>query len=343
MSTWKLSLGVALALSPWAWADPKLAMNVVKSSDKVEIRLSQSAPFANVTQKWRENPHRLDITIPRVEWSGKGSTTIDKGILQRVEVKPGEGSVTVSLFALQSPKMSWVSSADKKTWTLRVATSEMASSTEPPRLPDGSAVHATATASKPLGGLAVQPSRPNPVRVRPATTPPPSKPASSGAEQKLISVNIQNKDLPTAIREMARAAGMEADIGPGVEGSVTASFTDTPLARALTSVLGKQAKLYEFKIVDNRLRVFADADAAGTTLVPTGPNTPQQPPKNINVISDYFPILPEKPVGELAQAVRRAVGDVEVIQDDRLNVLFVRGDAADVEKVRNLLQKVLAK
>ncbi|MBT9583319.1 hypothetical protein IV102_08210 [bacterium] len=341
MSTWKHTLALGLAISPWSWADPKLSVDLKKGSDKVEIRFSQSAPFETVTQKWRENPHRLEITVPKVEWSGKASSNIDKGVLQRVEMKQGQGSVTVTVLSLQNPKMSWVSSADRKTWTLRIATTEMAASAEPPRLPNAAAVSA---APKSFADLAVQTSgkpvsAPPPVRVRPPATPPST---SNGVEQKLITLNLQNRDLPTAIREMARAAGLEADIGPGVEGSVTASFTDTPLARALTSVLGKQARLYEFKIVNHRLRVFADADSAGTTLVTSAP-TQAGTPRSVNLVSDYFPIVADKPVSELAQAVRRAVTDVEVIQDDRLNVLFVRGDAADIEKVRNLLQKVLAK
>ena len=264
-------------------------------------------------------------------------------MLQRVDVKQGQGSVTVSVLSLQSPKMNWVSSADRKTWTLRIATNEMAASADPPRLPNAATAVAPA-APKSFSDVAVQTSSkpvaaPPPVRVRPPVSPPST---SNGADQKPITLTLQNKDLPTAIREMAKAAGLEADVGPGVEGSVTASFTDTPLARALTSVLGKQAKLYEFKIVNNRLRVFADSDSAGTTLVTSAP-TQAGTPRNVNLVSDYFPIVADKPVSELAQAVRRAVTDVEVIQDDRLNVLFVRGDAADIEKVRNLLQKVLAK
>ena len=355
MSRWKQAVLLGLTITPLAWAAPKLGVDVSKSSDRVEIRFSQPVPFATLTQKWQEKPHRLEITVPKVEWAGKGGTRIDKGVIQKVDIKPAQGGVTVTVMALQSPKMSWVSSADQKTWTLRMATNELSYSNEPARLPNEAAAAVPAkpvqTVEKPPSKpVATPPSKPvtihnpTPVPVTPPVTPPATqKGPAEGPEQKPITINLKNKDLPTAIREMARAAGMEADVGPGVEGTVTASFTDTPLARCLTSVLGKQAKLYEFKVVNNRLRVFGDGETGGTTLVTSAPPTTPTTAASGQQVSDYFPIVPEKPVSDLAAAVRKAVAGVDVIQDDRLNVLFVSGDAAEVEKVRNLLQNVLAK
>lgn len=336
----------AIALTGWACADPKLGVDVHKASDKVELRLSQDRPFENVTQKWRENPHRLEITIPKVEWQGKAVSNIDKGVLQKVEVKPGSGSVTVTLFALQNPKMSWASSSDKKNWTLRISVGELASGNDTPKLP---------VASTSTGFAALPPVKANPTGARPNPRPlannsPPVRPAPSvprnNIDQRIISVSFVNKDLPAAIREMASAAGLEADIAPGVKGSVTATFKDTPLSQALTNVLGKQQDLYEVKIEGNRVRVFGDNSGAGTTMVPTpAPPVPasDRGTRPLNLVSDYFPLMADKSAKELVGSIRRAFADVEIIHDDRLNVLFVRGEAGDLEKVRNLLQNVLAK
>lgn len=340
----------AIALSGLACADPKLGVDVHKASDKVELRLSQDKPFENVTQKWRENPHRLEITIPKVEWQGKAVSNIDKGVLQKVEVKPGGGVVTVTLFALQNPKMSWVSSADKKNWTLRISAGELASSTDVPKLPGATAGVASLPPARPAANPSGARPNPRPVAnnspaVRPV--PPTPNPPRNNVDQRNISVTFVNKDLAAAIREMAQAAGLEADIGPGVKGSVTATFKDTPLSQALTNVLGKQQELYEVKIEGNRVRVFGDNSGAGATLVPTvNPPTPVPDgggTRSLKLVSDYFPLMPDKPAKDMVAAIRRAVSDVEVIQDDRLNVLFVRGEAGDLEKVRNLLQNVLAK
>lgn len=351
MSRSHTGLLFAIALTGWVWADPKLGVDVHKASDRVELRLSQDRPFENVTQKWRENPHRLEITIPKVEWQGKAVSNIDKGVLQKVEVKPGAGTVTVTLFALQNPKMSWVSSPDKKNWTLRISAGELASGNEPPKLPVISKAPAASPgfASLPAAKPAQTPSRPaerpqanNPNNARPV---PPTPPRST-VDQRTISVSFINKDLPAAIREMAQAAGLEADIGPGVKGSVTATFKDTPLSQALTNVLGKQQDLYEMKIEGNRVRVFGDNSGAGATLVPTVTPPPSETvggTRSLNLVSDYFPLMADKSASQLVSAIRRAVADVEVIHDDRLNVLFVRGEAGDLEKVRNLLQNVLAK
>ncbi len=348
-----------MALTGWAWADPKLFVDVQKSTDRVELRLSQDRPFETVTQKWRENPHRLEITIPKVEWSGKAVSNIDKGVLQKVEVRPATGSVVVTLFALQNPKMSWISSPDKKNWTLRISAGELASSTETPRLPvapksAATPSFATLPPAKPPVKPAVTPSRPSPRppvanNVPPARPVPPTpSPTRNNVDQRTISVSFVNKDLPAAIREMAQAAGLEADVAAGVKGSVTATFKDTPLSQALTNVLGKQQDLYEMKIEGNRVRVFGDNSGAGATLAPTV--TPPTPPsesvgatRSMKLVSDYFPLMADKSASQLVSAIRRAVSDVEVIHDDRLNVLFVRGEAGDLEKVRNLLQNVLAK
>ncbi|MBX3169738.1 MAG: hypothetical protein KF760_20210 [Candidatus Eremiobacteraeota bacterium] len=333
---------LAIALTGWAGADPKLGVDVRKTSDRVELRLSQDKPFENVSQKWRENPHRLEITIPKVEWQGKAVSNIDKGVLQKVEVKPGAGNVVVTLYALQNPKMSWISSPDKKNWTLRISAGELASGNDTPRLP---------VASKPAAapGLAtLPPVKPTATPDRPAPRPvtPTPAPARNNVDQRPITVSFINKDLPAAIREMAQAAGLEADIGPGVKGSVTASFKDTPLSQALTNVLGKQQDLYEVKIEGNRVRVFGDNSGAGATLVPTITHpdpVSEGGTRSLNLVSDYFPLMADKSASQMVSAIRRAVSEVEVIHDDRLNVLFVRGEAGDLEKVRNLLQNVLAK
>ncbi len=338
-----------LALNPLAWADPKLGVDVHKSSDRVELRLTQDKPFENVTQKWRENPHRLEITVPKVEWQGKAVSNIDRGVLQKVEVKPGGGSVTVTLFALQSPKMSWVGSADKKSWTLRIFSNEMASGNEPPRLP-GASPASSASAFSALPPVKSNGTLPRP-NLRPVATRVPQVPPTprNSVDQRIISVSFQNKDLPSAIREMAQAAGLEAQIGPEVKGRpVTATFKDVPLSQALTRVLGSQQDLFEARFEGNLVRVFGDSSGSGATLVP-GPAPVPQPNLTdsgthpVNMVSDYFPIKPDKSVRELASSIQRLVSDVEIIQDDRLNVLFVRGEAGDLEKVRNLLQNALAK
>ena len=339
----------SLALNPLAWADPKLGVDVHKSSDRVELRLTQDKPFENVTQKWRENPHRLEITVPKVEWHGKAVSNIDRGVLQKVEVKPGSGTVTVTLFALQNPKMSWISSPDKKSWTLRISSNEMAAGNEPPKLP-GAVAASPASAFSALSPVKSTgtPARPNvrPVANRVPQVPPPTR---NTADQRIISVSFNNKDLPSAIREMAQAAGLEVQIGPEVKGQpVTATFKDVPLSQALTRVLGSQKDLFEARFEGNVVRVFGDNSGSGATLMPgpapgPQPNVTDSGTHPLNMVSDYFPIKPDQSVRALASTIQRLVTDVEVIQDDRLNVLFVRGEAGDLEKVRNLLQNALAK
>lgn len=350
---------LALALSSPIWADPRLQVQVDSGGQHIDVKLSHAAVLQGVTQRWLQNPRRFEITIPKAEWQGKSLTPVDRGIVQKVQVQQGTGSVVIQIHSLGTPKMSWLGTPGQKAWTLRVSPTDMVASGQVPSLP-GTSVASRPPVAQPKPPVAqpkppvAQPKPPEAQPKPPVAQPKPPveqpkppvaqpkppveqpKPAQR-PEQRLITVNIVNQDLPSAIRQMAKAANMQAEVGPGVEGAVTVSFTEVPLARALTSVLGKQAKFYEYKIDGDRLQVFGDSSAGGTTLVTSPPVNPA------NLTSDYFTLQPDKPVGEMLDAVRRVAGAVELFPDERLNVLFVRGDEAEVEKVRNLLRNILVK
>lgn len=347
----------SLSLSSAALALPLLDVHLNKGSEKVEVRLRLEAPFQGVTQRWKENPHRLEVVIPNVDWKEKSVVAIDRGIVQRLEAKPSGSGAILELITNQNPKMSWNSSPDRKEWTLVIRPSEMASGSDLPRLPGATAASTgspgpapVAAPRRPAPGPStavrpVAPARPG-ESTRPARPPSPGRPtpppAAARPDQKPITLSFDNKPLGQAIREMAAAAGLEADVAAGVEGKVTANFQDIPLGRALTSVLGKQEKLYEYKIVNNRLQVFADANDVGVTKV-VPPPTPPTVPSGAPTVSDYFPIINDKSAAEVAKMVRKVAQDADVLVDDRLNVLFVRARAEDLEKVRNLLRGLLAK
>lgn len=353
MIRWTKPVFFLLLLSSWGWSDPRLGVDVHKTSDQVELRLNQDSPFVNVTQKWRENPHRLEIMIPKSVWSGKAVSGIDRGVVQRVEVKSGKDHVLITLFALQSPKMNWQSSADQKSWTLSISTNEISASNEPPRLPKivvggskaSNVTAATKSTPKPLPKVVKSSTAPLPAAKDNLSTRSTTS-SHNIVDQRLISISFTNKELAGAIKDMAKAAGLEAKIGPEVKGKpVTESFKDTPVAQALTRVLGRQDQLFEVKFEGNIVHVFADESGSGTTLSPVVPLSPVRDitPASGVLVSDYFPLKPDKSVRDMAAAVRRLASNLEVIQDERLNVLFVRGSASELEKVRNLLQNALAK
>jgi hypothetical protein len=336
---------LALSLTLAAAADPKLTLEVSKSSDAVEVTLVSSEPIKAATQRWRENPHRLEIVIPKGKLSGK-THKLDRGVVQKLEAKSTAEAAVVELHALQNPKMRWTGSADGKEWTLKVLTTELASDSAPPALP--LARPASPVAAKPTPtSRPVVPTRP-PVSLQ--SKPKGTQPAAPRPDQKPVTLTLEKKPLGQAIRELAQCAGMQADVGPGVEGTVTATFTDVPLARALTQILGQQEKLYEYKVVNNRLQVFGDSSGSGATMVvPSGGQTnPSSPPLTASqptsaLSSDYYPIRIEHSVKEAQEAVRAQFGGLQVWSDERLNVLFVRGQISELEKVRQLLASLLAK
>ena len=52
-----------------------------------------------------------------------------------------------------------------------------------------------------------------------------------------VSVTALEAELGAALKKIAEAAGIEIEVGPGVEGTVTTAFTDEPLEKAIERVL----------------------------------------------------------------------------------------------------------
>lgn len=333
-------LALTGAMSLPLWAAPKLAVEVQRKGDRVEVVLTSPTPLAApaIQQRWKEGPHRFEVVVPKTEVA-RLSKSIDRGVLQKIETDSSGDSALLRVVASGDPKMSWSASADRKVWTLSISTVDIAAG-KVPALPGGSLASAPVVSKPPA-----RPSPP-PVSVRPpaprapenvATAPPQPQPQAQPQrlDQRPITVSLQNKDLAVAIQEMARAAGLEAEVGPGVEGPVSVSFREVPLGLALTNLLGKQTKLIEYRIESNKLKVFTD-DQGGATI-------PVAPTRSGPTVSDYFPIVNEKKVAEVAQLVKRTVTQVDVHSDELLNVLFVEGAAGDLAKVRELLQNVVVK
>jgi type II secretory pathway component GspD/PulD (secretin) len=177
-----------------------------------------------------------------------------------------------------------------------------------------------------------------PVRqpVTPVRQPVTPVPVASNPSDRLVSLTYPGGDLAGALRALAKAAGIQAQIDPGVSGYVTESFTDMPLNQAVTSVLGRQTELYNYKITATALIVTAPSGSSGgATLHSTAATGTAQ-------VSDYFPIK-LKPVADVYQAAHRAFPELTYQVDERLNVLFAEGDPAIMERLRKLLQNVSAK
>jgi type II secretory pathway component HofQ len=80
--------------------------------------------------------------------------------------------------------------------------------------------------------------QPPPAPARPApravVVAPPSLPIAPGA---LISLSVKDADLVEVVRSLARIAGLNLVLDPGVRGTVTAELTNVPWDRALAVIL----------------------------------------------------------------------------------------------------------
>ena len=153
--------------------------------------------------------------------------------------------------------------------------------------------------------------------------------------ERPVSFTYNGGDLAGALTALAKVAGIEAQIDPSVRGYVNASYTDVPLNQVITSILGKQTELYQYKLTSTSLQVFGGGAPGGATVHPVASLSG-------GTVSDYFPVK-QKPVAEVYQAVMRTFPELTYQVDERLNVLFAEGDPVVMERLRKLLQNVSAK
>ncbi|MBI3925576.1 MAG: hypothetical protein HY319_08555 [Armatimonadetes bacterium] len=184
--------------------------------------------------------------------------------------------------------------------------------------------------------IQAEPAAPAASETRPAAPAPGSTPRSAVA-QKTVSVTYQGGDLRGALQALAKAAGLQADIHPTVQGAVTASFTEIPLNLAVTDLLGQSAELYLYEITDTQLKVYphqGSSEPVATSASSTASSD--------QVARDYFPLRAQS-AKELADAARKAVPSLTYRVDERLNIIIAEGSPEDLQRLRAILQAVSEK
>ena len=341
--------------------DPDVNVSVRSlGGDKVELKVSSTAPLKKLSVRWLQNPRRIRLTLSGAHLTGKsGKFAIDKGILQYAEAQGSSEAVTLDLATISNPRSKIALDGDQRTLTWTASVIDIAKGDELPALPSGGVASASNDGKanskpaakpptpKPPAAKAPQsttrkPANPGITRVpvvneTPTPRPPAENPPASGSApaadkpgDRLVSLSA-NGDLRQALENLAKAAGLQAEIDPGVQGTVAISFTDYPLNRAVSTVLGRQATLFEYKITDKVLKVTAPEGSGGTTVVPVDPAPPGRPG-----VSDYFPIK-DKKASDMVEVLRKAFPGLSMTVDERLNQILAEGSASEIERLRKLL------
>ena len=346
-------------------AGQEVIVELYKASDKIEFKLSGKQPIKKLSLRWVQSPRRLRLTIPGAHLSSKsGRVPIDRGVIQWAEAVDSGDGVVIDLATLSNPRSRFSMTPDHRSVNWTASVNEIAKGDELPTLPSGLA-NAPAEAPRgrnvkpndPKPALAVKPPivKPNDPKPALAVKPPTVKPAlavkptptrppvtvvkeipketvpkAPKAAERLVSVSA-NGDLRTALENLAKAAGLQAEIDPGVQGSVSMSFQDVPLNKAVSSILGQQATLYDYKITDKVLKVTS-SDGPGVPVTVS----------NARMASEYFPIKDKKAM-DIVEAVRKAVPSLTYTVDERLNQILAEGEPSELERLRKLLQKVSIK
>jgi len=338
---------LALSLVAPAFAAPKLDVKVKPFSDRIEIEVQSAAPL-----EYQARTNELKVGKGPV--TGTGTIRVDKGLIQKVEiVQSKSGGAEIKVFTISIPKSSVRLSADKKVLTYTLSVNDLASTgggaaslfgpkpastpapaKSPPPVTVKTPPPVTAATPPPVAANSPPQLRRDPLPVAtpaptPEATPLPAAtpaPAQVAAAQRPISLTFEGGDLPSALTALAQKAGLKADIAPGVQGFVTASFTEIPLNQAVTTMLGQQSNLYEYSITDTTLKVWGD----GTPVTA----------KSGRIAREYFPVKGTTKAADVVLGLKRAVPELTYSVDERLNQILAEGDPTDLERARKVLKSV---
>lgn len=344
-------LGLSLMAPAFAEPAPKLDVKVKPFSDRIEIEVRSNAPL-------QYQAKATELKVAKGTVTGAGVIPVDKGLIQKVEVVPLKtGGAEIKVFTISTPRSSVRLSGDKKVLTYTISVNDLASAgggaaqlfgpkpapppaaaKSPPPVTVKSPPPVTAATPPPVAANSPPQLRRDPLPVAtpaptpeapPAPTPrpqPAATPATVAAAQRPISLTFSGGDLPSALQALAQAAGLQADVAPGVQGYVTASFTEIPLNQAVTTMLGQQSNLYEYSISDTTLKVWGD----GTPITA----------KSGRVAREYFPLKSTAKVADVLASLKRAVPELNYSVDERLNQILAEGDPSDLDRARKVLKNV---
>lgn len=366
---------VALARRTQTSSNQVVDVSLRKLGDKIEITVEGNSALSEPTWKWTGSPKRLRLSFKNTKLAYKAARMpLDVGVLQWVETIEDGGNLYIDLAASSAPKNSADINNSKTTLHWTISCNEMSSSEALPKLSQGVESAPKTAAAKPPK---IQPQSKPAVAKTPATvahatpspqpkstpepastpktvtppvatnppvnnTPPPVKtstanPSSAKPADKIMTFTA-NGSLKQVLETLAQNAGLKAEIDPAVDGTVTQGYKDMPLNRIVSSILGQQPVLYEYKLTDTTLTVSAPAGGTGGVSVVT----PQNTGGNRILKSEYFPIRDKRAV-DLMEVVRKAVPGPSYTLDERLNQILVEGEPAEIERVRKLLQAVGSK
>lgn len=344
-------LGLSLVAPVFAEPAPKVDVKVKPLSDRVEIEVHSTAPL-----QYQARANELSVSKGTV--TGAGTVRIDKGLIQKVEVVAGKsGGAEIKVFSISNPKSSVRLSTDKKTLTYIVSVNDLATAgggaaqlfgpkpaatplpaKSPPPVTVKSPPPVTVKTPPPVATNSPAQLRKDPLpaatpaptpEATPEPTPPPraaATPAVVAVAQRPISLTIAGDELPAALQALAQAAGLKAEIAPGVQGSVSASFTEIPLNQAVTTMLGQQKNLYEYSITDTTLKVWGE----GTPITArTG-----------RIVREYFPVKDPAKAADVVLTLKRAVPELNYSVNERLNQVMAEGDPTDLERARKFVKSV---
>ncbi len=340
-------LGLSLVAPAFAEPAPKLDVKVKPLSDRVEIEVHSTAPL-----QYQARTNELSVSKGSV--TGAGTVRIDKGLIQKVEVVAGKtGGAEIKVFSISNPKSSVRLSPDKKTLIYTVSVNDLAGSGGGAAQLFGPKPAATPLPAKSPAPVVVKSPPPvattSPPQLRrdplpaatpaptpaptPAATPeptPPPRPAATPAQvavaQRPVSLTIAGGELSAALVSLAQAAGLKAEIAPGVQGFVNASFTEIPLNQAVTTMLGQQKNLYEYSITDTTLKVWGE----GTPITA----------RSGRIVREYFPVKDPAKAADVMLTLKRAVPELTYSVNERLNQVMAEGDPSDLERARKFVKSV---
>lgn len=273
---------LTLLLTGLAWSQEMSTVTGVKVSQKGQMLNVNVGASGRVQHRSKvlTSPQKIiviDVFPAKLKDGVPASTSVDKGLVQKVRVKQyAENAVRIYVDVITPPEFKVITAADAKGLTVAIDANKMASggTKSAPKPMAKTAPAKKPMANKPAPRVAQKP------RVKPRNNVRAVAPSRSVAydgqgkapvsalrarrapkrarpKQKLVTLDFVNADLVYVLKVLAKEMNKNIYVGPTVAGSVTVTLKNVPVEGAMALILQMQESEYDYKLLGYNTIVVA--------------------------------------------------------------------------------------
>lgn len=161
---------------------------------------------------------------------------------------------------------------------------------------------------------------------------------SQASKQRLVSLSFHNTDLVQTLRILAKTIGAKAQIGPGVQGSVTIELEKIAANEAIRQILALQEQKFDYRLLSApELTLVVDTPEALASIPKfAGGPEPDEVRLPANSIRMEY-LLEEAPAAMVVDFLKDEYSQVEFTLHPTLNGFYASGSREDLLQIKREL------